>query len=75
MQTVRFAVRLPQCPSCEGFIESNLKHSVISKVDVRRSGSNASVECQYDEKKYGAIDRYKLERELKELVKKLGYAC
>jgi hypothetical protein len=75
MQTVRFDVRVPQCPNCERFIASNLKHSVISRVDVRRSYNGATIECQYDEKKHSTVDRGKLERELKELVKKLGYAC
>jgi copper chaperone CopZ len=73
-QTVRFNVELPKCPSCEKYIESNLKHSVISKVAVRRSyGSGATVECSYDDKVHSTVDKYKLERELKEAVKQLGY--
>jgi hypothetical protein len=73
-QTIRFNVELPKCTSCEKYIASSLKHSVISKVDVRRSyGSNAYVECSYDDKVHSAIDKYKLERELKEAVKQLGY--
>jgi hypothetical protein len=42
-------------------------------VDVQRSYSGASVECSYDDKVYSAIDKYKLEKELKELVKQMGY--
>jgi hypothetical protein len=72
-QTIRFNIEMPKCTSCEKYIESNLKHSVISKVDVRRSYSGATVECSYDDKAHSAIDKYKLEKELKELVKQMGY--
>ncbi|MDR2116245.1 MAG: hypothetical protein LBP87_07680 [Planctomycetaceae bacterium] len=72
-QTVRFSIELPKCSSCEKFIASNLKHPVISKVNVSRSYGGATVECSYDDKIYSAIDKYKLERELKDAVKELGY--
>jgi copper chaperone CopZ len=64
---------MPNCPSCEKYIESNLKHSVISKVNVSRSYGGATVECSYDDKVHSTVDKYKLERELKDAVKSLGY--
>jgi hypothetical protein len=64
---------MPKCPSCEKFIELNLKHKIISKVDVRRSYSSSTVECFYDDKVHTSIDKYKLEKELKEIVRQLGY--
>jgi transposase-like protein len=72
-QTVRFSIEMPKCPSCEKFIETSLKHNVISKVNVSRSYSGGTVECTYDDKVHSTVDKYKLERELKDLVKNLGY--
>jgi hypothetical protein len=50
------------------------KNSAIDRVDVSLTlGGTSSVTCTYDEKKYPSFDRYKLERELKDIIAKLGY--
>ena len=50
------------------------KSSLIDRIDVSISTSGSStVTCTYDEKKHTAIDKSKLEKELKEAIGKLGY--
>ncbi|MDR3181731.1 MAG: hypothetical protein LBT89_02235 [Planctomycetaceae bacterium] len=61
-------------PDPKKIIESGLKHPVIDKVNVNVSSYGSStIECTYDEKKFASVDEYKLEKELKELIGKLGY--
>jgi hypothetical protein len=61
-------------PDPKKIIENGLKHPVIDKVSVNVSSYGSStIECTYDEKKYASVDKYKLEKELKELIGNLGY--
>ena len=75
MPTVRINVELPKPVDHEKTIETELKkNAVIEKVKYLRGRYGfMPFECSYDEKKYGAIDKSKLERDLKTAVGKLGY--
>jgi len=74
MASIRISVEIPKPPDHKKIIESGLKHSVISKVSANISSFGSStIECTYDEKKHTAIDKSKLERELKAVLGKLGY--
>ena len=69
--TIRISVDIPDHGK---IIKGGLtKNSVIDKVDVVFSSNSCTVTCTYDEKKHSAIDKYKLERELKGIIAGLGY--
>jgi hypothetical protein len=71
MANIRISVDIP---NHKKVIEEGLKNPVISRVSVSISSFGSSaVECTYDEKKYASVDKFKLERELKESLRKLGY--
>jgi hypothetical protein len=76
MASIRIKVELPKPvdQKHKRTIESGLKHPVIDKVraDISSFGTS-TVECAYDEKKYASVDKYKLEKELKVALGKLGY--
>lgn len=74
MATIRLRVEIPKPPDHKKIIESGLKNPVISKVSASIMSSSGTVECTYDEKKHSSIDKYKLEKELKAALDKLGYA-
>jgi len=71
--TIRISVDIPDPKKT---ITEAVKHknSAIDKVEVSLSTSSSStVICTYDEKKHSAIDKSKLEKELKGAIAKLGY--
>jgi len=71
MAAIRISVEIP---NHKKIIEEGLKNSIISKVSANISSYGSStVECTYDEKKYTSVDKFKLEKELKEALRKLGY--
>lgn len=71
MASIRISVEVP---NHKKIIEEGLKNPVISKVSANISSFGSStIECTYDEKKYVSVDKYKLEKELKEALRKLGY--
>jgi len=73
MAIIRISVEIPKPPDHKRIIESGLKNPVISKVSANIFSGSGSIECTYDEKKHTAVDKYKLERELKAAVTQLGY--
>ena len=74
MATIRISVEIPKPPDHKKIIETGLKNPVISKVSAGISSfGSGTIECTYDEKKHTSIDKFKLERELKAAVAKLGY--
>ena len=74
MASIRISVEIPKPPDHKKIIESGLKNPVISRVSANISSFGSStIECTYDEKKHTAIDKAKLEKELKAALGKLGY--
>ena len=76
MTTIRIRIELPKPVDSKHTktIETGLKNPVISKVSANISSSGSgTIECTYDEKKYASVDKYKLEKELKAALGKLGY--
>ena len=75
MSTIRIKVELPPPVDHGTTIAAELrKNAVIDKVDYFRVQYGlAPFECFYDDKKYGAIDKAKLEKDLKAAIGKLGY--
>jgi hypothetical protein len=76
MTSIRIKIELPKPvdQKHKRTIESGLKHPVVSKVSASISSlGSGTVECTYDEKKYASVDKYKLEKELKAALGKLGY--
>jgi hypothetical protein len=71
--SIRINVEIPDPKKTvtEGLKKNN---SVIDKVEVNLSTSGTStVTCAYGEKKHSSVDKNKLERELKEIIGKMGY--
>jgi len=72
MASIRISVEIPD-PKKR--IEAAVKKNpIIDKVDISISSfGNSTVTCNYDEKKHSAIDKNKLERELKAAISGAGY--
>ena len=75
MSAIRIRVELPKPVDHSMVIATELKkNTVIDKVKYFRSQYGfIPFECSYDEKKYGSIDKSKLEKDLKTAIGKLGY--
>jgi len=74
MANIRISVEIPKPPDHKKIIESGLKNPVISRVSANIfSHGSGTIECTYDEKRHTAIDKFKLEKELKAAVARLGY--
>jgi len=75
MPSVRINVEVPKPVDHGKVIATELKKSkIIDRVKYLRGRYGfMPFECSCDEKKYGAIDKSKLEKDLKKAVGKLGY--
>jgi hypothetical protein len=73
MAVIKIEVRTPKTSDHEKRIEAELKNRVVDKVSASFFSSLGTIECTYDEKRHRGIDKFRLERELKAAVKKLGY--
>jgi len=74
MPVIRIKVELPKPIDHEKMIAMELKkNAIIDKVNYLRAQYGfMPFECTYGEKKYGSIDKSKLEKDLKTAVGKLG---
>lgn len=75
-QYIRFKINMPKCPHCKNYIENEIrrKNRIIDSINVSYYNSwGTDVEFRYDNTKNNLIDKYKLEQELKNQIKDLGY--
>ena len=70
MAVIKIGIRIPKASDHEKFIEQKLKNPAIDKVDASISSSTGTIECTYDDKKH---TKYRLEREVRATLEKLGY--